>query len=106
MSSKLAKVAAKSSEVAGFHAQLALAPIPRQFTWVTPPPQNIQVFAEINADGIAKPESIKTAGEFKILSRTEKLSRSKPIWNILGLLKIKPEGATSINVLLDPAAIL
>ena len=78
----------------------------RYYVWVKPPPKNLIVFAEISADGLASQESIKHNSEFKVLSRSEKLSLSKPIWAILGLLKIKTDSPTYVNILLDPAAIL
>lgn len=78
----------------------------RYFTWVKPPPADVQIFAEIAADGLASPESLKTNGTLKVLSRTEKLSRSKPIWNMVGLLKLNATGSTFVNMLIDPAAIL
>jgi len=78
----------------------------RYFVWVKPPPKDLIVFAEISADGLASQESIKHNSDFKVLTRSEKLSLSKPIWAILGLLKIKADGPTFVNILQDPAAIL
>jgi len=78
----------------------------RYFVWVKPPPKEVVVYAEISADGLAKPESLTHNSELKVLSRSEKLTRSKPIWAVLGLLKIKIEVPTFVTLLLDPAAIL
>jgi len=78
----------------------------RYFVWVKPPPKDLVIFAEISAGGLASPGSLKHNSEFKVLSRSEKLSLSKPIWAILGFLKIKTDGPTFVNILLDPAAIL
>ena len=78
----------------------------RYFVWVKPPPKDLFVFAEISINGLARQESIKHNSDFNVVSRSENLSLSKPIWAILGFLKIKNEGSTFINALLDPAAIL
>ena len=78
----------------------------RYFVWVKPPPKGVQIFAEIFADGMASPQSLKSNSEFKALNRSEKLTMAKPIWSVLGLLKIKLDEPTFVNVLLDPAAIL
>jgi len=78
----------------------------RYFVWIKPPPKDAQIFAEIAADGMASQSSLTHNTEFKILSRSEKLSLSKPIWAVLGMLKIKTDAPTFVNVLLDPAAIL
>ncbi len=78
----------------------------RYFVWVTPPPTDVQVFASVAADGISSPQSLTYNSDFKVLTRSEKLSLSKPIWSIQGLLKIKTDGPTFVNLLLDPAALL
>ncbi len=78
----------------------------RYFVWVKPPPKGVQIFAEVFVDGMASMESLKSNSEFKALNRCEKLTMAKPIWSVLGLLKIKPDEPTFVNVLLDPAAIL
>ena len=78
----------------------------RYFVWVKPPPKGLTVFVEISADGLATPESVRHNSTFKVLSRSEKLSLSKPIWAVLGFLTIKQDGPTNVNMLLDPAAIL
>ena len=78
----------------------------RYFVWVKPPPKDFTVFVEISADGLASQESIKHNSDFKVISRSEKLTLSKPIWAVLGFLKIKTDVPTYVNILLDPAAIL
>jgi cytochrome c len=78
----------------------------RYFVWVKPPPNGWTVFSEISADGMAKPESFTNNSEFKVLTRSEKLTLSRPIWSMVGLLKIRTDAPTFVNVLLEPAALL
>jgi cytochrome c len=78
----------------------------RYFVWVKPPRDGVQIFTEIFVDGMASTESLKSNSDLKPLTRTEKLTMAKPIWSVLGMLKIKADAPTFVKVLLDPAAIL
>jgi cytochrome c len=78
----------------------------RYFKWLKPPPKELDVFVSIASDGLANPESLTSNSAFIIRSRVEKLTLSKPIWAMNGLLKIRTDGPTFVQVLLDPAAIL
>lgn len=79
----------------------------RYFVWTQKPPAEYSVFADIQATALAHPQnSIQTNGEWKVLNRNEKLSLSKPIWQLNGLLKLAPQTPTYFTILIDPAAAL
>lgn len=79
----------------------------RYFVWTQKPPAEFSVFADIQAPALSHPQnSIQTNGEWKVLNRYEKLSLSKPIWQLSGLLKLAAQTNTYFTILLDPAAVL
>lgn len=78
----------------------------RVYVWVKPPPKDLDVLAKIVTDGLPNPEGISQNSTFNVLSRSEKLTLSKPIWSMEGLLKIKSDSPTILTLQLDPAALL